>query len=164
MLWPREKCLYWEFFWSVFSRILTEYRIWRDTEHLSVFSSNTGKCGPKNSEHGHISSCIGVLSILCIVNELFLTDVWPFLSIISHSTGVVSTLIISFVARGEEPLRSGAVLLIKSVIWESSPSLVFFGDFFWYFFCLFCFRYIRLKVLCLKAYFIENGSYSEEVT
>ena len=27
--------------------------IWRDTRYLSVFSPNTGKCGPNNSEYGH---------------------------------------------------------------------------------------------------------------
>ena len=103
MLWPREKRLYSEFFWSVFSRILTDYgEILRISPYSVQIPENTDQ---KNSEYGHISSCIGVLSILCIVNELFLTDVWSF----------------------EEPLCSGAVLLIKSVIWESSPFLVFFS-------------------------------------
>ena len=38
----REKCPYSELFWSVFSRIRTEY-----LEILSVFSPNAGKCGPE---------------------------------------------------------------------------------------------------------------------
>ena len=34
-----EKCPYFEFFWSVFSRIRTEY----------VFRPNAGKCGPEKT-------------------------------------------------------------------------------------------------------------------
>ena len=37
----REKCPYSEFFWSVFSRIWTEYG------EISVFSPNAGKYGPE---------------------------------------------------------------------------------------------------------------------
>ena len=40
----REKCPYSDFFWSVFSRILTEY------EYLARMRENTGQ---KNSEYGH---------------------------------------------------------------------------------------------------------------
>ena len=36
------------FFWSVFSRIWTEYR---DTKYLSVFSANAGKCGPEKTSY-----------------------------------------------------------------------------------------------------------------
>ena len=37
----RKRCPYLELFWSVFSRIRTEYG------DLSVFSPNAGKCGPE---------------------------------------------------------------------------------------------------------------------
>ena len=37
-----EKCLYLEFFWSVFSRIRTEYG---EILSMFVFSPNAGKCG-----------------------------------------------------------------------------------------------------------------------
>ena len=36
------------FYWSVFSRIRTEYG---ETEYLSVFSSNTGKYGPEKTPY-----------------------------------------------------------------------------------------------------------------
>ena len=38
-----EKCAHSELFWFAFSRI----RIRRETEYLSVFSPNAGKCGPE---------------------------------------------------------------------------------------------------------------------
>ena len=39
----REKCLYSEFFWSVFFRILTD----TNARYLSIFSPNMGKYGPE---------------------------------------------------------------------------------------------------------------------
>ena len=41
----RKKCPYSELFWSVFSRIWTEYG--RDTPYLFVYSLNAGKYGPE---------------------------------------------------------------------------------------------------------------------
>ena len=40
----REKCPYSEFFWSVFSRIRTEYG---EIRNPNLFSVNVGKCGPE---------------------------------------------------------------------------------------------------------------------
>ena len=40
----REKCPYLKFFWSVFSRIRTEYG---EIRSISVFSPNAGKYGPE---------------------------------------------------------------------------------------------------------------------
>ena len=40
----REKCPYSEFFWSVFSRIRTDYG---EIQYLSVFTPNAGKYGPE---------------------------------------------------------------------------------------------------------------------
>ena len=57
----REKCPYSELFWSAFPRIRTEYG---DT-HLSVFSSNTEKCGPENSECGQFSR-----NATCFISQL----------------------------------------------------------------------------------------------
>ena len=42
-----EKCPYSEFFWSVFSRILTECGKILRTPYLSVFSQNAEKYGPE---------------------------------------------------------------------------------------------------------------------
>ena len=44
----REKCPNRSFFWSVFSRIRTEYGA---ISYLSVFSPNTGKCRPERTTH-----------------------------------------------------------------------------------------------------------------
>ena len=43
------------FFWSVFSCIRTEYG---GIQHLSVFSSNAGKYGPKTTLFGHLSRSV----------------------------------------------------------------------------------------------------------
>ena len=58
----REKCLYSEFFWSIFPRIWTEYG-----EFLCVFRLNTDQ---KNSEYGHFSrSEDWILAVLCFSNS-----------------------------------------------------------------------------------------------
>ena len=49
----RERCPHSELFWSVFSRIWTEYR---DMRYLSVFSHNAENTDQKNSKWGHFSS------------------------------------------------------------------------------------------------------------
>ena len=52
----REKCLYSEFFWSVFSRIQTEYgEVLRICPYSVRMQENTDQ---KNSEYGHYSSSV----------------------------------------------------------------------------------------------------------
>ena len=52
----REKCPYWEFFWSVFSRIQTEYgKILSISPNSVRMRENTDQ---KNSEYGHFSSSV----------------------------------------------------------------------------------------------------------
>ena len=49
----REKCLYWEFFWSVFSRTRTEYgNILRISTYSARMRENTDQ---QDSEYGHFS-------------------------------------------------------------------------------------------------------------
>ena len=51
----RDKCLYLEFFWSVFSRIWTEYE---EILHISPYSVGTREnIDQKNSEYGLFSYC-----------------------------------------------------------------------------------------------------------
>ena len=58
----QEKCLYSEFFWSVFSRIRTEYGKIRSISPYSVqIRENTDQ---KNSEYGHFSRNVFPLYIL----------------------------------------------------------------------------------------------------
>ena len=48
-----EKCLYWEFFWSAFSRIQAEYR---EINRISLYSVQTREnTDQKNSQYGHFS-------------------------------------------------------------------------------------------------------------
>ena len=52
----REKCPYSEIFWSVFSRIRTEYgEILRTSPYLVQMRENTDQ---KNSEYGHFSCVV----------------------------------------------------------------------------------------------------------
>ena len=52
----REKCPHLEFFWSVFSRIRTEYRELRSTSpNLVQMRENTDQ---KNSSYGHLSRSV----------------------------------------------------------------------------------------------------------
>ena len=52
----REKCLYSECFWSVFSRIWTEYR---EILRISPYSVRMGEnMDKKNSEYGHFSRSV----------------------------------------------------------------------------------------------------------
>ena len=53
----RGKCPYSEFFWSVFSRIWTEYGNLQSKCTYSV--RITGKSDQKNSEYGHFSRSVG---------------------------------------------------------------------------------------------------------
>ena len=66
----REKCLYSEFFWSLFSHIQTEYG-----EILCISSSSVQireNTGQKNSEHGHFSrSGSHLLKISLMENFIF---------------------------------------------------------------------------------------------
>ena len=55
----RKKCPYWELFWSVFSRIRTEYGEIRSISLYSVqMRENTDQ---NNSEKGHFSRSVSVL-------------------------------------------------------------------------------------------------------
>ena len=60
LLQVRKKCPYSELFWSAFFPHLAWIR--RDTEYLSVFSPDLGKCGENadqnNSEYGHLLHCV----------------------------------------------------------------------------------------------------------
>ena len=73
----RKKCPYSGFFWSVFSRIWTEYEeIIRISPHLVQMRENTDQ---KNSEYGHFfTQCItrflrmlNVLPVYCIMSYYF---------------------------------------------------------------------------------------------
>ena len=60
----RKKCPYSELFWSAFSRIRIKYG---EILHLSVFSTNAGKCGRKadqnNSKYGHFLRSVWLFNI-----------------------------------------------------------------------------------------------------
>ena len=76
MLLLREKCPYSEFFWSLFSRIRTEFgEIWSIYPYSVGMPENTDQ---KNSEYGPFSRSIGVLSILFTVNCYFSRMYDPF--------------------------------------------------------------------------------------
>ena len=63
------------FFWSVFSRIWTEYGeiLRRDTEYLSVFSPNAGKYGPEKTLY--LDTFHTVVSLLLVISTLALVKV-----------------------------------------------------------------------------------------
>ena len=64
----REKCPYLEFFWSIFSRILTEYgRILRISLNSVCMRGNTDQ---KNSEYGHFSRSVSSEEILRSENKI----------------------------------------------------------------------------------------------
>ena len=108
---------------------------------------------PKCDTSAWVFSC---KSVAYFQNTFFYEYLW----MAASGTGVLSTLPISFLARGKESLSSRAFLRIKNVIWESSPFLVFFGVLF----LNFLFLLVLFKVLCLKLHSTENCLSSEDVT
>ena len=76
-------------FWSVFSRIRTEYGVFglirRDTSYISVFSPNAGKYGPENTPY---------LNTFHAVNYSTLTH-----SISQSSLEIIETLNGSFLSK-----------------------------------------------------------------
>ena len=63
----REKCPYWEFFWSVFCHIRTEYgEIRTISPYLVWMRENTDQ---KNSEYWHFSGCVNYDVVVNVWNE-----------------------------------------------------------------------------------------------
>ena len=74
----RKKCPYSEFLWSAFFQHFPAFGL--NTEYLSVFSPNAGKCGKsadqKNSEYGHFLCSILLFWIYKYINNSDKNHLW----------------------------------------------------------------------------------------